>query len=483
MKNGDIKQPPVGIVKCDAAVDFSWVFEFKKTQHTVIQTRNPCNEFLRDVLCRNPKSFTLHAVITGWGQSVIEPNVPAYKQALNALINLVSNGFPKDQIVICVDPIIPWNTMPAFNVIHDAYYMSFRRFILRPFTQSEYTSERFHKAGFGTPADLGISNAQCKELVDAFETSLRQHHYGIIFENDIPWEFIRAGRKKLLDKPFQCIHGCLYCPYANSPDETLYSGQIQAQIQEYENNISEYTSADKYLSCTGKQVLEELALNSGIRKQDLTYDKIIECAHKELIQQHIINRPIREVNNKQYYFDDNEILQIRTIQQRDQYTYMASVVFNHFNGNLFKKTLKQTPIGATLTEFCENYYNTKIAWRANLTPQWTFLEQLITRIEKPVFERATGNTNKKTFDFIRVFANVNSNMFSDRKTLVETLKEHKSDIDEMILKRIAETSQFKKYNVPISCLQCTSCTLTKRYELEYVFELKASLQTDKITLP
>ena len=49
----------------------------------------------------------IHATCTGWGGDVLEYNVPNLEQTREDLFSLISRGYPKERIVLRVDPIIP----------------------------------------------------------------------------------------------------------------------------------------------------------------------------------------------------------------------------------------------------------------------------------------------------------------------------------------------------------------------------------------
>jgi len=96
-------------------------------------------------------------------------------------------------------------------------------------------------------------------------------------------------------------------------------------------------------------------------------------------------------------------------------------------------------------------------------------ERFITRIERPSFERATGNKKRGTFDFIRVHVGIITVWHENRK---EYIQKHQQEIGERVLKKIAENKTFERMGVPINFLQLSSVTFTQDSMLEFVFELK-----------
>lgn len=56
----------------------------------------------------NPQRYIFHAGMTGMGGSVNEPNVKPWKEQLTAVEDFVQRGFPRDHVVIRIDPIMPF---------------------------------------------------------------------------------------------------------------------------------------------------------------------------------------------------------------------------------------------------------------------------------------------------------------------------------------------------------------------------------------
>ena len=62
-----------------------------------------------DAVIKNKDKLIVHATITGYGGGVLEPKVPSPSFEFAAVKALISHGFPKEKIVIRVDPVIPTN--------------------------------------------------------------------------------------------------------------------------------------------------------------------------------------------------------------------------------------------------------------------------------------------------------------------------------------------------------------------------------------
>ena len=69
--------------------------------------------FLKAVL-EHKEKIIVHATFTGYGRSVVEPCVPPPYEEFDAILQLVKNGFPRERIVIRIDPIIPTVNLALF---------------------------------------------------------------------------------------------------------------------------------------------------------------------------------------------------------------------------------------------------------------------------------------------------------------------------------------------------------------------------------
>ena len=64
------------------------------------------------------KPSVLHLTVTGWGGSELEPNVPLYTNVFLKLQELLDRGFPKERVVLRIDPIIPtWKGCANFYYV------------------------------------------------------------------------------------------------------------------------------------------------------------------------------------------------------------------------------------------------------------------------------------------------------------------------------------------------------------------------------
>jgi DNA repair photolyase len=136
----------IGITEAgDASFDYSWIDKIQDTNMTILITKNITDKFIETVLEYKNKVI-LHATCTGYGGTVLEKNVPDYKLQLDQVKKLISLGFPKEQIVIRVDPVIPTkkgfgNLMKVVSYIHK----DVKRFRVSILDNYKHVQERFKK--------------------------------------------------------------------------------------------------------------------------------------------------------------------------------------------------------------------------------------------------------------------------------------------------------------------------------------------------
>lgn len=139
----------------DAGVDFRWEQKLAGLNGIVLITKNLNDAFIQKVMKHNENyPIIVHCTCTGWGGSVMEPNVPDYKTQLNQLRKLIQTGFPAERVVLRVDPIFPTETGIQRVMEMFAYYHTLNlpedKIRYRMSIVDEYTHvrERYKKLGF-----------------------------------------------------------------------------------------------------------------------------------------------------------------------------------------------------------------------------------------------------------------------------------------------------------------------------------------------
>ena len=249
-------KPIIGITeRGDASIDFSWVEKLQQVDGAIIITKNLTHRF-REQLLPYASKCILHASITGWGGTAIEPNIPVWHDSLARLENFVNMrsglyyGFPRDHIVVRVDPIIPTNEgiNLANDVIRTAYANGFQRFRVSVFDGYTHVKSRFAEKGIEYPyptkqqasdIQMGAVNRMLHQVKNdipditieacAERRLIGVRHCGCVSEYDLnilgiefddidaagyqrPGCMCYSGKRELLNGDrTQCPYQCLYC--------------------------------------------------------------------------------------------------------------------------------------------------------------------------------------------------------------------------------------------------------------------------------
>lgn len=235
----------------DAGIDFSWTNKIQKTDYSVIITKNTTTERFHREAIQHRNKMLLHATITGWGGTPVEPHVPNPISSIASVCNLVNEGFPSEQIVWRIDPILPINGDEGIKHAHlvfknidvnkhlhnvtrirvsvfDAYPHALKRLAqinaspnFTGFSADDATFKRINEMldywkskGYEIEAcaepRLHATHIGCVNTKDA-------EHFGIDISN-LPQNgqnrfgcLCYTAKTELLSNRKQCPHGCRYC--------------------------------------------------------------------------------------------------------------------------------------------------------------------------------------------------------------------------------------------------------------------------------
>lgn len=96
-------------------ISYDWINNLSDLN--IIRTRFLDDKFINTVIAYKSKIY-LHIVISGFGQTPLEPNSPNVKYMFFALEKLIKSGFPQSKILVIVDPIIlNLNGLKALNLM------------------------------------------------------------------------------------------------------------------------------------------------------------------------------------------------------------------------------------------------------------------------------------------------------------------------------------------------------------------------------
>ena len=241
----------IGITEMgDASIDYSWVQKLDNVDGAILITKNVTDRFIEAVL-QNYNKVIVHATTTGYGGTILEPNVMPVEKTMNQLEKLMNNGFSFRKIIMRVDPIIPTEKgiVTAESVIRQGYGKGIRRFRISVIDMYPHVRERFKKARIKLPYGEGFSASDtaftavddmCQRLYNdcagisiecCAEPKLNiPKHIGCISSVDFKVlglpkpqeaEHTKGYQRKeclccsckteLLNNRYRCPNGCLYC--------------------------------------------------------------------------------------------------------------------------------------------------------------------------------------------------------------------------------------------------------------------------------
>lgn len=243
----------------DASVDYSWLNKMDNIDGAVLITKNITDKFIEMVLPFYDKVI-IHATVTGYGHSKLEPHVMSYQKSLSQISKLIGKGFPVKNIVLRIDPVIPTEKgiVTYDNVFREGYAIGIRRFKMSVLDMYPHVRKRFEEASLPLPygpyfsasdeqfamLDKIIFNQQkaypdariesCAEpkLKSPMPTGCIGNYdlkiLGLKPESEAERGYQRIGclclscKTELLNNKYRCKNGCLYCYWK---DEELKTEQ------------------------------------------------------------------------------------------------------------------------------------------------------------------------------------------------------------------------------------------------------------------
>ena len=235
---------PIGVTeRGDAGSDFAWMTWVAQGKPAVLITKNPASVAarLRGMQKRGqPINVLVHANITGYGTTKVEPNSPSPEKAMDGLRALV-DILGAARVVHRCDPIIctPKGVARAIAVIVQAQAIAPIRCRISFFDQYTHVTARFREAGLPLPQTS--FHAGYPERVQAFcairdvlgrdpelcaEPGFRDNNVPCVGPRDATILGVTVGestgsqrpacgcvaeKHELLAEKHPCVLGCLYC--------------------------------------------------------------------------------------------------------------------------------------------------------------------------------------------------------------------------------------------------------------------------------
>lgn len=204
-----------------------------------------------------------------------------------------------------------------------------------------------------------------------------------------------------------------------------------------------------------KRVLRDIPMSKINSNQPVQWDK------KNPRERHIGN------NIAEYGVTVEQYIQIR-------YAYVLIKSF-HENSTFLTQQIEQKEYKILSDKFLNEYDN----WSEDRihpdkksvipTPNPDAYD-VLTKINRPAFERTPENKKKNTFDRIRITMGIKSKESMPGRT--DFIKSQKREIVKIALLKIEQHPYFERYGVPIQYIKPVSMTVTRTNEIEIIFELK-----------
>ena len=235
----------------DAGIDFSWTEKIDKTAYSVIITKNTTSERFHKECLKHKDKILLHATITGWGGTEMEPNVPNPIESIKSVCKLIHEGFPPEQVVWRIDPIIAVNGDQGFkkaqlvfhNIRHNLHLHHCNRIRVSVFDNYKHAKQRMSNIGMQADYDGFVADKEsfakinkliaywqaCGFIVETCaEPKLKARHIGCVNDEDAKLFGVNivlhsknkqnrfgclcsTAKTELLCNRRQCPHGCAYC--------------------------------------------------------------------------------------------------------------------------------------------------------------------------------------------------------------------------------------------------------------------------------
>lgn len=237
----------------DPSLDYSWETRMHKVDGAILITKKLTNKLIERLKPFYDKVI-VHVTCTGYGSTILEPNIPKPSVQIAQALKLISAGLPKENIVIRVDPIIPTvkGIERARKVIVYAANKGFRRFRISLIDMYPHVRNRFEENNLPLPYGKNIfspdsaSIKRTNELIKELKLVYDNIHIESCAEKDLNQAeatgcvglkdlrilglpttqsdqvgFQRgaclccSGKTELLQDKKQCPYKCLYCYWKN----------------------------------------------------------------------------------------------------------------------------------------------------------------------------------------------------------------------------------------------------------------------------
>lgn len=131
----------------------------------IIITKRLTDKLIEKLIEHKDKCI-LHVTCTGMGGTKIEPLVPMAEATRDKVVELLSKGFPVEQVVLRIDPIVPTEKgiATAVSVVKLFSGLGIKRVRMSFLDMYKHVRERFKENGIPIPDNYGINNFHANEM-------------------------------------------------------------------------------------------------------------------------------------------------------------------------------------------------------------------------------------------------------------------------------------------------------------------------------
>jgi DNA repair photolyase len=222
----------------DAALDLGWVPWVKAGKPAILITKDP--QLLLGILgggVYSPKTnIIVHCTITGFGGTVLEPNVSSYDVSLGAYNSLIKM-LGSCRVILRIDPVIPTlkGRQVAMKVLKGRAFDT--RVRISFIDNYNHVKRRFKTAGVSLPWDsfhapledristwkylgepeiCGEPGFKCTGCVSAKDCETLDIDPSTSEKGQRAYCACLANKHELLSRRSRCPHKCLYCYWSDS---------------------------------------------------------------------------------------------------------------------------------------------------------------------------------------------------------------------------------------------------------------------------
>ena len=222
----------------DAALDTAWYKWVQDKKPAILISKNPVLLCERLDQFENP-NVIVNATITGYGETVLEPNVINYTEAIEIGLKNLVKKLGAERIVLRIDPIVPTEKgiQVALDVLNKAQEIGSFRVRISFIDNYPHVIKRFAEEDIALPwtsfhAPLELRQEAFKQIQTKSQTMVEicaEPDFfcsGCVSSRDCftlgidasegggfqrPLCSCLAQKHELLSKKQKCAHGCLYC--------------------------------------------------------------------------------------------------------------------------------------------------------------------------------------------------------------------------------------------------------------------------------